>query len=168
MNLPGHGMAAAASGSLFEGAHASWSRAGNVDGDIADGDLDTFRVTYNGAHSDEDWFAVERPAATMIDRVVFAHGRSFHDGGWFDTMAGKPIVQIKTEPNGPWKTVATLVAYPATTATSSGSLQPGQAFEVKFAPLRAAAVCVSGKPACGDRPEQSFSSCAELQAFGPR
>ena len=44
--------------------------------------------------------------------MVFAHGKNFHDGGWFDTSAGKPQVQVKREKNGAWETVGTLERLP--------------------------------------------------------
>lgn len=153
--------------SLLAYGRESYSRQGNVNGSIADEDPGTWRVTYNGGRAAEDWYAVTATAApVLVGRVLFMHGFSYHDGGWFDTSAGKPKVQVQTQLNGPWHTVATLDTYPATTATDSKALLPGQAFEAVFAPVRALSVRVVGKPACGDRPSQAFSSCAELQAFG--
>jgi hypothetical protein len=164
--LEGHG-AGQATGSAFFGGKTSASRRGNVTGDIADDDADTFAVTYDGHTAAEDWYAVNRPTPARIDRVIYAHGRAFHDGGWFDTTAGKPRIQVQTEPNGAWLTVATIDSYPNATATDTAGLQDGQKFEVKFAPVPAFAIRVLGKPACGDRPDQAFSSCAELQAYAP-
>jgi hypothetical protein len=64
------------------------------------------------------------------------------------------------------ETVGELDAYPATTATSSGGLHGGELFTCRLKEaVKACAVRVTGKPACGDNPQQSFSSCAELQAF---
>jgi DUF1680 family protein len=162
--LPGHA-ASQTSGSAFLGTAAAVSRAGNVRGDINDDDTDTFTVTYNGQRAEEDWYAVIRPTPVLINRVVYAHGRAFHDGGWFDTSAGKPKIQVQTEIDGPWKTVATLDSYPDATATDPMGLQDGQKFEATFAPISAVAVRILGKPACGDSPAQAFSSCAELQAY---
>jgi DUF1680 family protein len=164
--LPGHA-AAQSSGSAFLGGKTSASRRGNVTGDIADDDIETFAVTYDGHAAAEDWFAVTRPTPVRIDRVIFAHGRTFHDGGWFDAAAGKPQIQVQTEPDGLWRTVATLDSYPQTTATDSAGIQDGQKFEARFAPVSVVGIRIVGKPACGDRPEQAFSSCAELEAFGP-
>jgi len=153
--------------SLFAGCQWTASRRGNVMGDITDSDTGTFAVTFTGGKADEDWFAVNAGKPTTIDRVVFAHGQSFHDGGWFDTMGGKqkPQVQVQTEAGGAWKTVATLDAYPSTTATDAAGLKSGQQFHATFAPIAAFAVRVIGTPACGDNPAQNFASCAELQAF---
>ena len=94
------------------------------------------------------------------------HGRSFHDGGWFDSTAGKPRVQIQREKNGPWETVGTLEDYPETTAVDSKGLKDGQPFMLQLKePTRVFGIRVIGKPAGGDNPIQAFSSCAELQAF---
>ena len=86
-----------------------------------------------------------------IGRVVFAHGKTFHDGGWFDASAGKPQVQIQAAKGGPWQTVGELTDYPATTATDSAKLADGARFTCKLpAPVQALAVRVTGKPAHGD------------------
>ncbi len=164
---PGHAPAMGASGSLFSGAKMSASRHGNVDGDIADDDFTTFVVTYDGSPAEEDWYAVTRSAPARISRVVFAHGHTFHDGGWFNTYRGaaRPRVQVRTTPDGDWLTVALLDTYPDTTATDPAGLQDGQKFEAAFKPVTAFAVRVIGRPATGNNPNQAFSSCAELQAF---
>jgi DUF1680 family protein len=164
INLPGHG-ATAASGSLLESAIVSASREGNQTGEIADDDTGTFRVTFNAKRAEEDWFALTLPSAVTVSRVVFAHGKTFHDGGWFDASSGKPRIQVRTAPDGPWQTVATLESYPATTEMQAAGLTAGETFEVKFAPVKAIAVRIIGKPAAGDNAAQSFASCAELQAF---
>ncbi len=163
-------------GSVFAFGDESRSRAGNVSGSIADEDQNTYVVTYDGKPADEDWFAVTLPQATAgaagssappvtIDTVAFAHGRCFHDGGWFDTSAGKPRIQVRRTPDGPWENVATLDNYPQTTAEKAPPLRDGQSFQARFAPIAVYAVRVIGKPARGDRPEQAFSSCAELRAW---
>jgi hypothetical protein len=101
-----------------------------------------------------------------LARVVFAHGHCFHDGGWFDTSAGKPRVELRHSPGGAWEPAGVLADYPATTATDSAGLKDGAAFTLRLpAPIRAVAVRVIGRPASGDNPAQAFSSCAELSAF---
>lgn len=144
------------------------SRPGNQSGSINDGDPSSFVVTFDGTSAREDWYAVTLSAPARIARVVFKHGQNFHDGGWFDARGGKPKVQIQTQsqPDGEWKTVGELTGYPATTATASGGLKPGQAFEVRLSkPETVTAVRVIGTPASGDNPRQRFSSCGELEAF---
>ena len=142
------------------------SRQGNVLDDIRDGDARTFSVTFNNTRADLDWFGVALDTPETIGRVVFAHGRSFHDGGWFDASQGKPQVQAQREKDGPWQTIGTLEDYPATGATDNVGLKDGQEFTLRLArPERIVALRVIGKPASGDSASQAFSSCAEVQAF---
>jgi uncharacterized protein len=153
-------------GSLFAFGDESRSREGNVGGSIADDDPSTFVVTFDTTRKELDWFAVALPSPTLINRVVYAHGRTFHDGGWFDTTTGKPRIQVQKTRGGAWEDVATVDTYPASTAEKpGGGLRDGAAFTVKFPPVQAVAVRVIGKPASGDNPGQAFSSCAELQGF---
>lgn len=142
------------------------SRSGNQFGSLCDEDPATFCVTFDGARQAEDWYAVWASAPVRIGRVRFCHGRVFHDGGWFDTTSGKPRIEVRRTPGGPWEPLALLVSYPEV-----GPLRPpvgirdGEAFEARFAPVSAVGVRVVGVPACGDNPGQAFSSCGELQAF---
>ncbi|MBN1421882.1 MAG: glycoside hydrolase family 127 protein [Planctomycetes bacterium] len=162
--LPGRG-ADPSRISLFIDAKESWSREGNVTGAISDGDPSTFRVTFDARPSDEDWFAVAIDDPIPIGRIVFRHGRTFHDGGWFDASGAKPRLQGRRTPDGPWEDLAPLATYPATTATDARRLRDGQAFEVAIAPTPLCGIRVIGKPACGDNPRQAFSSCAEIEAY---
>ena len=156
--------AAAGSDSLLVNGVEGRSRPGNLGGSIIDGDFSSCVVTFGGKQrGNEDWFAVTLDAPVKIRRVVFAHGQSFHDGGWF---VGKPKVQVQRQKGGAWETVGELDDYPATTATDGSKLKPGQTFTLRLAsPVNAVAVRVLGVPASGDEPKQAFSSCAELQAF---
>jgi len=150
---------------LFE-AGESRSRKGNLYGSIADDDPSTLVTTFDGKPADEDWFALTLDEPATITRVVFMHGRTFHDGGWFDTSAGKPKVQAKSAADAAWETLGELADYPATTATDPAKLKGGEAFILKLpTPAKVLVLRVIGKPACGDNPKQAFSSCAELQAY---
>jgi DUF1680 family protein len=155
---------------LLEGTE-SRSRKGNLDGSINDENPDSCVVTFDGKPADEDWFAVTLDEPATIGRVVFVHGRTFPDGGWFDASAGKPRIQIQTSKGGAWENVGELKDYPATTAITSvtkstGRLKGGETFSCQLsAPVKVFGVRVVGKPACGNKPKQAFSSCAELQAF---
>jgi hypothetical protein len=152
--------------SLFAFGEESRSRVGNVGGEISDGDPGTYVVTFDATRQEEDWFMVRHATPVSLRRVVFTHGRTFHDGGWFDASLGKPRVEVQREKDGPWVAVGTLEEYPATTATDSRNLKDGQGFTLRLRePVRAVAVRVIGKPASGDNPQQAFTSCAELQAF---
>lgn len=147
----------------FRLAMESYSRPGNIDGSIVDGDTSTWRVTFNGHKQAEDWFAVERASAVTINTVMVAHGRIYHDGGWWDASKGKPRIQVKKTPAGAWEDAAILDAYPATTATDPKGLSDGKEFVVHFQPVAVVGIRVIGVPAYGDSPRQNFASCAELQ-----
>lgn len=152
--------------SLLAWGAESRSRAGNRNGSILDEDLHSFVVTFDGQRQAQDWFAVNLAKPVTLQRIVYAHGKVFHDGGWFDTSKGKPQIQVKQTQNGAWETIGTLDTYPATTATDSHQLADGDRFTLKLnAPLRVFGVRVIGIPAHGDNPQQCFSSCAELQAY---
>ena len=152
--------------SLTSLASESRSRAGNLNGSITDGDATTMVVTFDGKPATEDWFAVAFEEAVSLNRVVFNHGHAFHDGGWFDASAGKPVIQVRRDKSGPWTTVATLESYPASTTADPKGLQDGQAFTQRLKTVeKVVALRVLGKPACGDNTKQSFASCAELQVF---
>ena len=146
----------------------SRSRTGNVLGDIGDGDNATYVVTFDNSKSDTDWYALTFNAPVTVRRVVFAHGHSFADGGWFDssTAFGKPQLQIQSAPGGAWQTVGTFDAYPATTSVSDAGLQDGQMFSLLLPRSQTlSALRIIGVAASGDAPQQAFSSCAELQAW---
>jgi DUF1680 family protein len=154
------------SGNLLLDAEQSRSRHGNLGGSITDEDFQTAVVTCDGKPADEDWFAVQLDRPVLIKRVLFAHGKTLHDGGWFDATAGKPRIQVKRAKDDVWETVAELKDYPPTTAKNSAEMDGGESFICTLAAsIKACAIRVVGKPACGDNPQQAFSSCAELQAF---
>lgn len=156
-----------AGSSVLSGGRESRSRLGNLAGSIIDDDPLSAVVTFDGRPATEDWFAVTLDAPVAFRRVVFSHGKNFHDGGWFDTSAGKPRLQIQRDAGGAWETIGELAAYPVTTAGDGAGLKAGQAFALRLEqPVRAAGVRVVGVPARGDHPGQGFASCGELQAFG--
>lgn len=151
--------------SLFAFAEEQRSQPGNAEGSITDGDPESYVVTFNGRPQEEAWFAVQASEPRTIRRVVFAHGRSFHDGGWFDSSRGKPRVEVKRTSTSDWEVVGELTEYPDTTAAQNPGLRPGQQFTLRLAaPVPAAAIRVVGKPASGDNPGQAFASCGELEA----
>lgn len=149
----------------FDG-REKFSRKAGGEGCITDGDPATWRTQNNGALRKQDWWEVTVKQPVEARRLVFRHGHVYHDGGWFDTSDGKPEVMVCTEPDGEWQPVGKLETYPRTTADKPPQLTDGQPFEVIIPPTKIYGVRVIGKPACGDKPEQSYSSCAELAAFG--
>ncbi len=150
-------------GNLASDGTESRSRPGNQPGSLIDGGL---VVTYDGTKPDQDWYAVTLAQPTVIGRVVFAHGKTFHDGGWFDASAGRPQVQVQAAVGGAWTTVGSLTDYPATTAIDAAKIKEGQRFTCTLAtPTTAVAVRVIGKPASGDAPQQAFSSSAGLAVY---
>ena len=159
------GLASSSGNMLLDGRESS-SRIGNVSGSIIDEDLQSFVVTFNNKLRAEDWFAVALDEPVTVSRVIFAHGQTFHDGGWFDASTGKPHIQVKSAKDAAWETAGELADYPATTATDSAGLKGGERFNCQFAkPVTVVAIRVLGKPASGDNPQQAFASCAEIQAF---
>lgn len=144
----------------------SRSRQGNVVGSIIDGDRDSFVVTCDGQPGQSDWFAIRFGTAQAIRAVRFVHGRASRDGGWFDTRDGKPKVEVRGGPGEDWRVVGALEDYPATTAKDPAGLIDRQCFELALdLPVQAYELRVVGRPASGDRADQSFASCAELQAL---
>ena len=114
----------------------------------------------------EDWFAVQRDQAVTINAVVFAHGRVFHDGGWWDTAKGKPRIQILAAADGVVGGRGRAGKLSPDRRHDSSADPRRQVFRAcGFQPPQAVAIRIVGAPACGDNPGQSFASCAELQGF---
>lgn len=136
-------------------------------GSIIDDNLQTIATTFNNKRAQQDWFGVELEEPVTIKRAVFVHGKTFHDGGWFDATSGKPHFEIKTCATGSWQTAVEIKDYPATTATDAAGLKGGEPFSCELEkPIQVFGLRVLGRPASGDNPKQAFSSCAELEAFG--
>lgn len=151
---------------LFAFGRESYSRQGNVQGSIADGDLRSFRVTFDGTYQEEAWFEIAIDEPVTIRRAEYVAGDTFHDGGWFDTAAGKPRLQVRRTADGPWIDAGVFDGYPNATATDPRGVRAGMRFTATFPPTPAVAIRVIGKPASGDNAAQSFASCAQLMAFG--
>jgi DUF1680 family protein len=151
--------------SLLAFGEESRSREGNQGGSILDDDPSSIVVTFDGQKHKEDWFAITLMQAVTLKRITYVHGRTFHDGGWFDSSQGKPRIQVQRTLNGAWEEVGVLSAYPETTATDAKGLKQGESFTLQLdADMKVFGVRVVGVPAHGDNPAQSFTSCAELQA----
>ena len=74
-----------------------------MEGSINDDDFQSAVVTFNGKRANEDWFAVTLDEPIAVSRVVFAHGKTFHDGGWFDASAGN--ARARAEPREGYLTI---------------------------------------------------------------
>jgi hypothetical protein len=137
-------------------------------GSIID-EFQTIAITYDTKRAQQDWYAVELEEGVTVAEVVFFHGTTGRDGGWFDASAGKPRIEIKTKPDGEWEPLCELKDYPATTGANPAGLKGGDRFTCDLEePIEVYGVRVIGKPAHGNDPKQAWSSCMELQAFGVR
>ena len=133
---------------------------------IIDGSKARAVLAQGGTAPHEDWFQVDLPAAIEISKVVFYHGHSSKDGGWFDATKGKPRIQVRHERTAAWITVGELSAYPNTTNESAAGLTAGERFEfVLPKPEVVCAVRVAGVSAGGEEPLKAHASCAELEIF---
>ncbi|MBC8012401.1 MAG: hypothetical protein H7067_20150, partial [Burkholderiales bacterium] len=151
---------------------------------IIDGDLNSSASATTGATAREQWFAVGFARPLEIRRVAFVHGYNLTQRGWFDTSAGKPVVQVQRQAGGPWEKIGELADYPATTATdgtafkraekgqldvTTGDIErvtQAQTFTLALSrPETAVGVRVVGMPSSGAKPDAHALSCAELQVF---
>jgi hypothetical protein len=146
------------------GTEEARSEDGNAEGSIKDGDTNTYVVTFNGKLQLVGWFSLSFRKPKLIRSIEFTHGRTFHDGGWFDTSSGSPTIEAQLVRNGPWIRIGELKSYPATSISDPGGLRGGETFLSELAsPISAIAIRITGKPASGDNPTQSFTSCGELK-----
>ncbi|MGI8907908.1 MAG: sulfatase-like hydrolase/transferase [Candidatus Sumerlaeaceae bacterium] len=135
-------------------------------GSILDGDVSTVASTQSNKRAKDDWFAVEVAEPVTVKRIVFFHGDTTPNGGWFDTSAGKLRIEIKTSPDSQWQLLRNIDDYPATTETDAAGLKHATRFEINLPePAQLSGIRIVGKPSCGANPNQNFSTCAELQAF---
>jgi len=154
-------------GNLLRDGLEAPSRAANR-GSVIDDNLQTIASTFCNKRSRDDWFAVSLEEPALVGRIVFVHGKTFHDGGWFDATAGKPRLEIRPGLNGRWVPLCELSNYPETTAKDPAGLKGGEPITCELAkPVEIYGLRVIGKPACGDNPKQAYVTCAELQAFAP-
>jgi hypothetical protein len=125
-----------------------------------------------GKKGDPVWFAVTFQRPLTISRVLFRHGPSTEDGGWFGTAKGKPLIQVALVPRGrvpsatdmlkdsDWLTVGAIEDYPDINADSSSNTISGRLFEVALPEqVRGYGIRVIGHPA------RNHVTCAELGAY---
>jgi DUF1680 family protein len=127
-----------------------------------------------GRRGDPVWFAVMLKEPQTVSSVAFRHGAVSATGGWFDTTAGMPRIELTQSPiptsanhallddsKVRWETAGLLERYPRTNALTPPPLADGQLFEVRLPrPLTVYGLRVVGN-AGGD-----YASCAELSAYG--
>lgn len=140
---------------------------------IYEGDFATTFSTYNGKIQDPAYVGVLQNRRMTINELRFTGGTTYEDGGWFDSSAGMPMVQIMVNPGDAWTDVKPLEGYPvlngtdmaAAADTTNGHARsfPNMLFDP---PLNCVGIRVAGKGATGNNPSQSNISCAELRAFG--
>jgi hypothetical protein len=137
-------------------------------GSVVD-EFQTIAHTRNVRRWPNDFYGVELEEAVRVAQIVFVHGQSGPDGGWFDASAGKPRVEIKSRPDAEWETLCEFANYPATTAANPAGLRDMERIVCDLPkPVEVFGIRVIGKPAGGNNPKQNWTSCAELQAFGVR
>ncbi|MEO8613858.1 MAG: beta-L-arabinofuranosidase domain-containing protein [Luteolibacter sp.] len=155
---------------LLAGGIESRSRNGKLTGSIIDDDFQSIAATNDGKPASEDWFAIKLPSPVTARQVVFVHGKNLPDGGWFDTSAAKPKLQIQRTNDSGWEAIGEFADYPATTAVDPGNdprLSWGNNhFVIKLADSTTfVGIRVIGAPSSGNDPKQSSVTCTELQAF---
>jgi len=154
--------------SVLIGGQSSWSRRGNSTGSINDDDYESWASTNNGSLLAEDWFAVELAEPKSAITFVFNQGRTYENGGWFDTSVAKPIVEIKRTNKADWEEIGRIDHYPSSNAQTNpfhGEM-PMWDFRLDLRELVSfVAVRVRGKPSSGNNPAQNYVTCAQLSAF---
>ncbi len=127
-----------------------------------------------GKRGDPVWFTVMLKSPATISRVAFRHGAVSATGGWFDTTAAMPRIEVTRSPiptsanaavpddsQVRWETAALLEHYPRGGASTPPALVDGQLFEVRLPrPVTIYGVRIVGNPG-GD-----YASCADLSAYG--
>lgn len=151
--------------SLFLGAQETRSRAGNITGSICDENFPGFVVTFDNTRQPEDWYVLTLHRPVTVRSIIFKQGKLFHDGGWFDTSACKPRIQVMKSAESPWVDLCKIDSYPETTSTSHGTLIDDQEFKLSVDPVSIYGIRVIGVPASGDNPAQNFSSCSAIRAY---
>jgi len=126
-------------------------------------------TTDDGTVATEDWFAVNLPQPVPVARIVFSQSEGTiweKSGGWFDTSAGKPRIQVRRENSDKWETVGELSGYPVTDASSAPRIPEATPFTLGLeTPVRATAVRVIGAPSHGKNTGKNFAICSELQLY---
>jgi hypothetical protein len=149
-------------------AHGTESRSAGAipHGSAIDYERDSFATTHDDRDHDEDWFAVTLDAPVIISRVVYGHGRTWVNGGWFDSSDRPPELEIQTTHDGAWQSIGAVPGYPVTTAADPAGLEAGERFTLRLhAPTSVVGVRVRGRGSSGAYPPQRYATCSDLSAF---
>lgn len=117
--------------------------------------------------TEDDWFAVILAEPAAVARVAVCQWQMAPDrGGWFDTSAAKPRIQLQREKDGPWETVGELSDYPATDTVTPPSIPVGSRFTLILPePVVACGVRVVGAASRGKATDHDLLSCSELEVY---
>lgn len=140
------------------------------DGDFDDADFRTF----NGQIQNPAYVGVLRNRRMTIESFFLFGGRTYENGGWFDSTNGAPKVQIMMNPGDAWTDVAPITNYPtlngtdlAAAADTSNGYHNRQFPTMTFnPPLSCVGIRVAGTAATGNDPSQSFVAVGQLRAMG--
>ena len=149
-----------------------------------DGEIGTVAVLRPTDLTEPHGFIVALPRPVLIQRVRFSHGMVWGDGGWFDTSAGPPRLQIQRTSGGAWEDAAPLSGYPKTTATDGGAIAADlrKALEITpddlarriarhtytatvHEPVTVVGLRIVGTPSRPRPDEPGCLTCSEVQAF---
>lgn len=160
---------------IFAGGNVIASGYDNSPQYIYEGDFDDadFR-TFNGQIQDPAYVGILRNRRMLISEFFFFGGRTYNNGGWFDSSNGAPMIQIMVNPGDPWTDVEPIADYPTLNGTDFAAAQdtatgyhnrqfPTQTFDP---PLSCVGFRVAGTAATGDDPSQSFVAVGQLRAMG--
>lgn len=149
--------------SVFHGAAEDQSSGDSSRASFNDYDPYSYVVT---AGDEVAWFCLTSAEPVTFSRVDFVHGRSMVHGGWFDTSAAKPQLEVRLSQSGPWVALAQFEDYPTTDVESDSGLQPAERFTVTLSrSVTATAIRVSGAGSWGGYPGTRIATCALLQAY---
>lgn len=140
------------------------------DGDYDDADF----MTFNGQIQNPAYVGILRNRRMTIDSFFLFGGRTYANGGWFDSSNGPPMIQIMVNPGDPWTDVEPIADYPTLNGTDLTAASdvatgyhnrqfPTQTFSP---PLNCVGIRVIGVGSSGDDPSQSFVAVGQLRAMG--
>ncbi len=124
----------------------------------------------------ELWLGVQLEAPILFSRFVVhngtgrsVRGQGYVYAGWFDTSHGKPRIEVQSQPQGPWHTIALIDDYPETTAAQRPKFTPDQPYVVILKePITAVAVRVIGRASHNGVETHDELALGEIEGYGLR